>query len=268
MSMLSVIAHDKRMIPYRQELNQITGGVTSSILLQQLIYWWHRSEGKPFFKFIEPCGHDRYRDGDSWTEELGFSVKEFKTAYKRLEDAGLVSKKIGADRVTWYTLDEGLLTSMLEGLYINAERAMVNAERAVPVTAERAIHTTNRDYQEITPEIPHAPQDVGSTAVDLFAEFWASYPRKVAKQQALKAWAKLKVDADLFSRIMAGLEAQKNSSQWVKDGGAFIPHPATWLNGARWDDEVTPAKQSRHHGFDQRDYTQGLIDNGDGTYGF
>jgi hypothetical protein len=38
---------------------------------------------------------------------------------------------------------------------------------------------------------------------------------------------------------MNGLDASKNSKQWVKDGGQFIPHPTTWLNNERWCDDDT-----------------------------
>ena len=54
-------------------------------------------------------------------------------------------------------------------------------------------------------------------------------------------------------------------------------YATTWLNGKRWEDEVKPAPsgnvhafpgQSRHTGFDQRDYTSGLTQREDGTYAF
>lgn len=70
-----------------------------------------------------------------------------------------------------------------------------------------------------------------------FASFWAVYPRKVSKQKAEQAFMKLKPDDDLYSKIMDGLEKSKRSAQWTKDGGQFIPHAATWLNGRRWEDE-------------------------------
>lgn len=55
----------------------------------------------------------------------------------------------------------------------------------------------------------------------------------------MKAWARLKIDEQLFSTIMQGLRAAKRSPQWAKDGGQFIVHPATWLNDRRWEDEVS-----------------------------
>lgn len=107
---------------------------------------------------------------------------------------------------------------------------------------------------------------------DLFPKFWKMYPNKKGKAAAEKAWKKLKVTADLFGQIAEGLAAQVVCEAWVKDGGQFIPHPATWLNGKRWEDEVKvasnvhPFPQSRHTGFADRDYTSGLKQREDGSY--
>jgi hypothetical protein len=69
-----------------------------------------------------------------------------------------------------------------------------------------------------------------------FANFWQAYPRKDAKQAALKAWQKIAPDDDAQRAMAADLERRKQSSQWLKDGGQFIPMPATYLNGRRWED--------------------------------
>ena len=60
---------------YRKDLNAITGGVIGSIMLGQLIYWAAKNDYKPFYKFIQPCGHALYKEGDSWAEELGIDDK-------------------------------------------------------------------------------------------------------------------------------------------------------------------------------------------------
>lgn len=71
-----------------------------------------------------------------------------------------------------------------------------------------------------------------------FETFYSAYPRKIAKKNALKAWSKIDVTPDLLKTILEAIEKQKKCSQWVKDGGKFIPHPASWLNAERWNDEV------------------------------
>lgn len=77
---------------------------------------------------------------------------------------------------------------------------------------------------------------------ELFDQFWNAYPRKIAKQGAIKAFAKLKADEELLQTILDALERQKMSPQWQRDNGQFIPYAATWLNGHRWEDEVVKDK--------------------------
>lgn len=75
-----------------------------------------------------------------------------------------------------------------------------------------------------------------------FEAFWSAYPRKLAKAQAAKAFARLKPDESLLARILASLQAQAAGEAWQRDGGRFVPHAATWLNGRRWEDELVSAK--------------------------
>mgnify|MGYP001577329906 FL=1 len=67
-----------------------------------------------------------------------------------------------------------------------------------------------------------------------FDEFWAIYPRKKAKDDARKRWLTLKPSEELRAKIMAAVSEQ--SKFWTDPN--YIPHPATWLNGKRWEDEI------------------------------
>ena len=78
-----------------------------------------------------------------------------------------------------------------------------------------------------------------------FNLFWERYPKKLAKRDAEKAFSKINPDEKLFNLILEKLELYKQSEAWLKDGGQFIPYPATWLNGRRWEDEITPAIQGK-----------------------
>ena len=71
-----------------------------------------------------------------------------------------------------------------------------------------------------------------------FDEWYALYPRKTARINAEKAWASLKPTDELIDTMIAALRMQREQPDWTKDNGAFIPHPATWLNGKRWMDEL------------------------------
>lgn len=70
-----------------------------------------------------------------------------------------------------------------------------------------------------------------------FLQFWESYPRHENKKKARELF--LKTNPEDLQKILAALVVQKKSESWRKDGGKYIPHPTTWLNGRRWEDEVT-----------------------------
>ena len=78
-----------------------------------------------------------------------------------------------------------------------------------------------------------------------FETFWNAYPRKEGKQKARTAFGKVTVPVQ---ELLEAIEAQKQSAQWSKDGGQFIPHAATWLNGCRWQDQMTEVKTTSKGG--------------------
>lgn len=109
-----------------------------------------------------------------------------------------------------------------------------------PSESQKSQKDKDKEKNIIPPISPQGEQD--DLNAKRFDSFWTQYPRKVAKQSAQKAWDKLKVDGELYTLIMKSLIQQSKSQDWTKDGGKYIPHPATWLNGHRWEDEVTALK--------------------------
>jgi phage replication O-like protein O len=75
--------------------------------------------------------------------------------------------------------------------------------------------------------------------LECFEQFWAEYPNKIKRKAAEKAFLKISpLDEKLFNKIMESLRAYKNTKNWKKDGGQFIPHSASWINGEQWNDEI------------------------------
>ena len=74
----------------------------------------------------------------------------------------------------------------------------------------------------------------------LFDRFWSAYPRKASRGQAERAFAAISPDEQLVARMCAGIERARTSDQWQRDGGQFIPYPATWLRARGWEDEAPP----------------------------
>lgn len=80
-------------------------------------------------------------------------------------------------------------------------------------------------------------QTANGSLRERFADFWRCYPRKVGKDAAWKSWDRIKPSADLLAQMLAVLAWQKQQEAWVRDGGHYVPHPSTWLNQGRWQDE-------------------------------
>jgi len=72
---------------------------------------------------------------------------------------------------------------------------------------------------------------------EAFLAFWDVYPNHKCKFNALKAYNKaLNLTTTTSADIIAAARVQASSEDWTRDGGRFIPHAATWLNGRRWED--------------------------------
>lgn len=75
----------------------------------------------------------------------------------------------------------------------------------------------------------------------MFEVFWVLYPRRLAKKDAERAWKKIPAtkQTDVIEAI------KKHVVLWKQSGTEkqFIPYPATWLNGARWEDEIELAPE-------------------------
>ena len=68
-----------------------------------------------------------------------------------------------------------------------------------------------------------------------FNQFWEAYPKKVGRDAALKSWEKVKPPID---DVIYSLAWQKQTEQWSKNNGQYIPNPSTYLNQGRWKDEM------------------------------
>jgi len=73
-----------------------------------------------------------------------------------------------------------------------------------------------------------------------FAEFWEAYPNRVGKGNAETAFEKHGC-SKILPQILTKLRQLKISDAWTRNGGQYIPHPATWLNRKGWEDEVLKA---------------------------
>jgi len=115
-------------------------------------------------------------------------------------------------------------------------------------------NNTSLSKTDIDQDTPHTPQrgsesasDDGvastapgkrSTLEERFARWYAHYPKKRHPAAARRAWDRIKPDDAMTERMIAAVERQKQSPEWLKQGGQFIPYPASWLNAGGWEDQL------------------------------
>lgn len=138
---------------------------------------------------------------------------------------------------------------------------------------DRAFYCFNKDFSQwisSSPEISHHLQRCEPSSPEIhtketitketlinnisckmtledFEDFWQQYPRKINKKTARKKF--LTIPRSNKQKILLALEDQKTSSQWQEE--RYIPHPTTWLNGERWEDEIKPEQNRIHSGIIQ-----------------
>lgn len=112
-------------------------------------------------------------------------------------------------------------------------------ETLVPGTEEQGNRGTGEQGRKTSSKPPASKQTPNQ-----FDHFWEWYPRKVGKEAARKAWDKARNKTDQLT-IIEGLERFRlDPNLPAKE---FIPHPATWLNEGRWEDEPLPVRYGRQN---------------------
>lgn len=181
-------------------------GLNEAIVLQQIQYWSNKlkpnSDG---FVWVYNSIPEWKRQFPFWSERTIFST------LKKLRDVGVLIAEQRSenawDKTMHYRINHNLLeTPISQHLQ---DRRRKNCEITI--------------YTETT-----------NIYIDRFNEFWKAYPRKVAKPNAMKAWLKIKPDDALVKTIIDAIKRQGLCDKEIQ----FVPHPATWLNSRRWEDEI------------------------------
>ena len=166
--------------------------------------------------------------------ECEMDVATVKRHLKHLEDMGIIHRhqrhrENGSQASTQYTLQ------MIEPLAQNAPPP--SAKCANPLAQKRTPHNLVNNNLGIK------PKDIAHSEHDRFDDFWSEVPRKIGKGQARKAWnaAVKKTDAETLIAGIRRFAAEKRGHD-----PQFIAHPATWLNGERWEDDATRQPQELH----------------------
>lgn len=100
----------------------------------------------------------------------------------------------------------------------------------------QGVDTTIKTKTKTKKKTMSESKEIRSTYTQEFESFWKEYPNKKGKHKAFASWKRFKCGNGLFDEIISSLKKQKNSDDWERDGGKYIPHGSTWVNGKMWED--------------------------------
>ena len=192
----------------------------------------------------------------------GLSLQQVRTALKHLSATGEITdnanRRYRVITVVKYDEYQSLTDRLTVNQQSNNSQLTDNQQ-----TTNSQLTDNQQQYNNITNK---QGNNVNKGTIETYAGgfdvFWNEYPKKVDKQNALKAWKKLKPDEAMLDKIISAIRSWKDSEQWNKENGQYIPYPATWLNKRRWEDDL-PGKKKQSDSpkrviaqdFPQRDYS-------------
>jgi hypothetical protein len=194
-------------------------GILEAVLLSNIRWWVAKNQANG--RHSHDGKYWTYNSAKAFTKLFPYaSQQQIQRALKRLEDAGVLY--VGSynsnpyDHTKWYSVA------------IIDSSNLINQEIKVDQPSNTDINTVVNKSKSSDP---------------LFVEFWKAYPRKTNKDFAEKVFAKLKVDDALLTKMIQAIYVQ-NKSVWKDKEQQYIPHPSTWLNGKRWEDEIVAKPMS------------------------
>ena len=223
-------------------------GLNAAVIYQNIIWWCEKNR----------ANGENEHGGRYWTYN---SIKAFcelfpyltesqiRTALDKLESEGLILSgnfnKSAYDRTKWFCpVAQIHLGKNTNGIVKDHEPIPDSKPDSKPDITPSPTGSGDVSPAKGSEDDAQSPDDAPLS--DPFERFWEAYPRcprKTDKPKAREAFWRIvqgrhktipRTDPD---DIIAGATARRGMS----DDPAFYPLPTTWLNGARWQKDESPA---------------------------
>ena len=154
----NIIYNYSKQISYVPAIAKELKSIEAAIILNRIFFYW-KTKSKYFYKFKEPCTHEWYREGDSWTEELSITRKVFDNALKkistRIKKGSIIehNKMIEhwtTNNVTYYQINLKNWNSFNQKLEVSKTFKINNSENLINLTEyqKRQIELKTMPYHD------------------------------------------------------------------------------------------------------------------------
>lgn len=229
---------------HREEHNEGFTQVSNAVLRNVNLSW----EARGFLCYLLSLPDDWSFSIKGLVKQTGATEHTIKRLVKELQIEGYVvltrhtNERGKVTKWTWDIYETGKKVQMLKSPQVEITRCGESQMVAEPdsgsttcgKTASIQITNINKELnKQITKE--NKQQDgVLSEVETMFLQFWSIYPKKVDKKGSFRAFKNIPKLKEQFPGIIKALEIQKESDQWTKNHGQFIPNPTTYIHQERW----------------------------------
>lgn len=274
MNRLELIANNVFASNFNHTLHayiDIAGGLVEGTLLGQIMYWFSPDKNGTIRAQIKKDGEYWIaKKRSDWWDEIRITDRQYDRAIKSLLDKNIIViakykfcglptphirpnyEKIG-ELLDEYLCNINSKIDTKKSAQISAQNT-TDVKTGITQSVKRELHKTqNGNYTKrnshitehttenttennnicATETCAQAPQNID----EMFDKFWKAYPKRKDKKRAYKVFMKIKPDNELLQQMLDCIEREKQSLDWLKDNGQYIPYPSSWLNGERWNDE-------------------------------
>lgn len=226
-----------------KQLRRIAGGDTFTIVYLKMLLRSLKDDGKLYYEGIE----------QNFVSELALDIDEdednVKVTVSFLMAKGLlIQSDTDEYELSAMNAMAGSESYSAERMRRMRDRKLLASQCDAPVTdCDGAVTDGDEEKREKREETREKSKTISADANIMtgFDDFWKVYPRHVAKQNAQRSWKSLKPNDELVKRIVADVN-RRLDSEWRGKDMQYIPHPSTYLNQRRWEDETEVAKVAEH----------------------
>lgn len=239
--------------------------VNAIIILSEIIYW-HRptivrdeSSGQVIGVKKKFKADLLQRSYQSFSDQFGFSKQQVRDALDRLEKFGVIKRHFRTIEANNQKYNNVLFIELITPILFKVTTLSLSKWGGSPSEKVDPPHFKEETNTEITTEnttekkkgVSEQPKiEKQNEYSEGFEKFWKAYPvckRKTKKSESFKTFKKYESDFNL-DLLLTILEKLKNSKDWIKDDGDYIPAPQAWLNQRQWENDYWMSQINQSHG--------------------
>lgn len=229
---------------HREEHNEGFTQVSNAVLRNVNLSW----EARGFLCYLLSLPDDWSFSIKGLVKQTGATEHTIKRLVKELQIEGYVvltrhtNERGKVTKWTWDIYETGKKVQMLKSPQVEITRCGESQMVAEPdsgsttcgKTASIQITNINKELNKQITKENKQQGGVLSEVETMFLQFWSIYPKKVDKKGSFRAFKNIPKLKEQFPGILKALEIQKESDQWTKNHGQFIPNPTTYIHQERW----------------------------------